>query len=169
MTKCIVAATLNAVIFFGCCVSAMAGEDFSREEKLLLWTVGDWAFTLGERSGERTIRVEFPSHLVYYSESFSGTDIRGSGFIGFSPEKNNFYSFAAHSIPGEFSLMHGSLDAKEDKIVYLPQDGNSKRPYEVVWQKVSEDQFSSTFYYLADDGQRERQWVAMFTRVTADD
>lgn len=151
------------------CFPAVAESDLSREEQLLMWTVGEWYFELGQRTGTRTVLAEYPSHLISYKETFSGTDVHGTGFIGYAPETNLFYSFGAHSIPGTYSLKHGKLDAKEDKITFVPQGDESERPFEVIWQRVSDNQFSSTFVYILEDGSRDEQWVATFSRADPDD
>ncbi|WDI31691.1 hypothetical protein PUV54_00625 [Hyphococcus flavus] len=138
--------------------------ELTRQEVLLKWMQGEWEFVLGSRNGMRTMEMTYPNHLISYTETFMGLDIQGEGYIGYSPKEAIFYSFAAHSVPGEYALLHGVLDAETDIITYKPKT-SGEEPYEVVWQKLNEDKFRSTLYTMTPDGTREKQWAAEFKRV----
>ena len=132
-------------------------------EDALRWMQGEWRFELGARTGVRVVEAAFPDHLISWRETFDEIEIEGRGYIGYAPDEDSLYSFAAHSIAGEYAMMTGQMNAKGDEIIYRPV-ADASLDYHVVWRKLDEVRFSYSLFEKKEDRSIKR-WTAIFERI----
>lgn len=143
-----------------------AGLDDRRSlaEETLRWLQGEWRFKLGARTGLRIVEAAYPDHLISWREAFDGTDIEGQGYVGYAPEKDQFYTFSAHNVEGEFGMMLGKMNKQATEITYSSTI-ETMPAYQVVWRKLDDNRFSYSLYEVLDAGDVEKRWTAIFTRA----